>query len=219
MLQRSIQKRSPVGGNRSGLKRKRVSQRVKPPTGQVLHKNGDGTRGDLSPVSGNGFHPAITFPKDGLEMDRLKAKEELLRLEIRENRTLLLVLFRWGVAVLAGLESSLYFIRRDAASHLAQIGALPANGTVPLDRWLVGTAFVTMIAAIFCALADYTIKRHIKYRTQLIKMRPSYSGIEENGLSSRKMHKIHYVLFFAFPVFDFVMWFYFRVAGFIKIPW
>jgi hypothetical protein len=219
MLHRNVQKRSPVGGNRSGLKRKLLTKQVKQPTAKVLHKDGKRARGELSTVFGNGFHPAVALPQNVPKTEQLKAKEELLRLEIRENRTLLLVLFRWGVAVLAGLESSLYFIRRDAASHLAQIGALPANGTVPLGRWLAGTAFVAMIAAIFCVLADYTIKRHLKYRSQLLKMRPSYSGIRENGLSSNKMNKIHYVLFFAFPVFDFVLWFYFSVAGFIKIPW
>jgi hypothetical protein len=152
-------------------------------------------------------------------MERYKEKENTLRKEIRANRTMLLSLFRWGVTVLAGLESSLYFIRRDAANHLAQIGALSSTGTVPLGRWLAGTAFMTLNAFIFCALTKYTIKRHIGYRSQLIEMNPSFTGIKENGLAGGNMNNMHYFLFYAFPVFDFVLWFYFRVAGSISIHW
>jgi hypothetical protein len=141
--------------------------------------------------------------------ERKRVKEEWLRLEIRENRRLVLAMYRWGVAVLAGLESSLYFIRHDVAIRLA--------GGVPLERWLAGTCFLTMIAFIFCKLASYSVKRHVDYRKQLIKMKPSYSGIVENGLANGRMHNLHFYLFYAFPLFDFVLWFYFRVAGSLTI--
>jgi hypothetical protein len=131
---------------------------------------------------------------------------------------MILGLLKWGVAVLAATATSLYFVRRDVATHLSAIGTLPSYGTVPPGRWFIGTAFLTMTAFIFCYLTKYVIKRHVSHRKQLSEMKPSYSGIEEE-IGGGKIQYIHYWLYYAFPAFDLVLWCYFRFAGSITISW
>ena len=70
----------------------------------------------------------------------------------RANRTLMLNLFQWGLAVLVGMETCLYYVRRDVANNMAQHHALPSYGTVPPVRWFVGTTLVMIVALILCSM-------------------------------------------------------------------
>jgi len=209
-------KKAQASANWTGaLGRKRTKRTL---TLESLHPPGGDVNGKL--LTGNGGLAERKISACfGAEIERREKMEKWLREEVRDSRKILLSLYKWGVTVLAGLESSLYFVRRDAANHLDKIHALPAYGTVPLGRWLAGTGFLTMIAFIFCHLVSYTIRRHVGYRSQLIGMKPSYSGIIENGLAGGKLHTMHFWLFYAFPAFDFVLWFYFRVAGNFTVHW
>jgi hypothetical protein len=105
------------------------------------------------------------------EMERLKAKEEWLRLEINSNRTLMMSLLQWGTTLLAGVESSLYFLRKDVAEHLVAIKSLKPGDLLSWPRWTTGTVFLILIASIFSSL-DYRVqRRHVAYRRQLIDLR------------------------------------------------
>lgn len=150
--------------------------------------------------------------------ERLRIKEQWLREEIRANRTLMLALFQWGLAVLVGMGTILYYVRRDVANNLALHHSLPPDGTVPPVRWFVGTAIMLMVSLIFCSMSKYLIKRQVTYRTQLIEMKPSFSGIIE-GPTGGRINRYHYWLFLAFPFLDAVLWFYFRLACSFTIPW
>ena len=152
------------------------------------------------------------------QTEQAKFKEQTLREELRMNRKTMLTLMRWGVTVLAGIASSLYFIRRDVANHLSNIGKLPSYGIVPPGRWFVGTAFLIMIASLFCFMTSYLIKRQVSYRAQLLELDPSYSGIHEPPGNS-KLRWFHLYLFFSFPLFDIMVWCYYRFGGNITIPW
>ena len=80
----------------------------------------------------------------------------------------MLQMMQWGVMTLAAVATALYYVRRDVANNLTLHNVLPANGTLPPGRWFVGTAFLTMIAMIFCSLTKYMVNRHIGYRKQLL---------------------------------------------------
>ncbi len=152
------------------------------------------------------------------EKHHLMIKEQWLREEIRTTRATAMNLIQWGVTVLAAIESSLYYARRDVAEHLVKVGSLPANGLLPWPRWFLGTLFLTVIAYIFTSLLRYTQKKHVVYRKQLIGMKPSYSGIEEGPTGSR-LHMFPHVMFFLFPLFDQGLWLTFSVARSFNIPW
>jgi hypothetical protein len=151
-------------------------------------------------------------------VEKLKLKEQWLRQEIRANRTLMLGLFQWGLTVLVGMETCMYYIRRDVATNLALHGSLPANGTIPPVRWFVGSVVLAIVAFLFCSMNRYLIQRQVAYRTQLIAMVPSFSGIKERPTGG-KINRYHYLLFFAIPVLDVLLWFYFRLTASITIPW
>ena len=163
-------------------------------------------------------HRSLRSRRAAFWRERLRVKEQWLREEIRANRTLMLSLFQWGLAVLAAIETCLYYVRRDVSNNLALHGALPPYGTVPPGRWFVGTTILIIVAAIFCSMAKYMINRHVAYRTQLLTLSPSFSGIRE-GPTGGRINRYHYLLFFTFPVMDSVLWFYFRLTGSITIPW
>ena len=145
-------------------------------------------------------------------------KEQWLREEIRATRTSAMNLIQWGVTLLAAIESSLYFARRDVAEHLLKVNALPENELLPWPRWFLGTLFLTIIAYIFSSLLRYTQKKHVAYRTQLINMKPSYSEIIEAATGSR-LHLFPHIMFFLFPLFDQGLWLTFSVARSFNISW
>jgi hypothetical protein len=150
-------------------------------------------------------------------LERIKTKERWLRDEIRASRQIILGVMKWGVTVLTATGALLYYIRRDVANRMFTMHTLPQYGTVPPARWLVGTAFLAMIAFIYCIMTRYVVKRHVGYRSQLLDM-DSYSGIEE-GPTGGKINNTFYFLFYAFPAFDLILWFYFRAISSITIPW
>jgi len=150
-------------------------------------------------------------PADQIPSDQAKIREKWLREELRANRTLLLGLLQWGVTVLAAVETSLYYVRRDATKHLIDLGQLKPEQPLPLLRWGLGTVFLTILAYIFFRLTDYVVQRHGFYRDQLITMSPSYSGIQEQSRGGR-INTIHHYIFFLFPAFDVVLWVYFYVG-------
>jgi len=211
-----IKKKAPASANWSrALKRKGPTHKVKPLTRQLLHMPNGSASHKLFTTNGNGSLRHATAQLS-LTMERRKTKEEWLRKEIRDNRSTMTELLKWGVAVLTGVETMLYFVRRDVANHLASIGTLPAYGTVPAGRWFIGTAFLTMIALFFCQMTNYVMKRHIKHREQLLNMKPTYSGIIEE-VGGGRIRQLHYYLLLAFPAFDLILWCYFRITGSITI--
>ena len=214
---RKLKKSAPASANWTGARRRAQS---KIGTLASVHSipglNGNARLSLSTGSNGKGPHKVRNAASEIKKW--MRVREQWLREEIRANRIMILELMKWGVVVLSGVTSSLYFVRRDVAKHLAALGALPSYGTVPPGRWFIGTLFLTMIASIFSVLTTYVMKRHVGYRTQLLKRRLSYSRIQERETGGRIKY-LHYFLFFAFPAFDLVLWFYFRATGSITIPW
>lgn len=153
----------------------------------------------------------------------LKTREDWLRQELRASRTLFASQLQWGVTVLAAVELNLYYVRRDVARYLIELGALKPNELLPITRWLIGTAFLIMLAGIFARYTKRTTMHHRDYRRQLLDMKPSYSGIEEPIPLGGFNHRVAYYLFFVFPAFDIFTWAFFyageKLNLHITIPW
>jgi hypothetical protein len=215
---RKQKKKAPASVNWTGaLKRKGSTNKVRPLTPLVSRSSNGKASHNLFTANGAGSR-SQTGSQRRTQKGRLKIKEQWLREELRANRTLMLGLFQWGLAVLTGMETVIYYVRRDVASNLALHNALPPNGTVPPTRWLVGTAILTMVAIIFCLMSKYLVARQVAYRGQLVGMKHSFSGIIEGPMKAG-INKYHYWLFLAFPAMDVMLLFYFRLTSSITIPW
>ena len=155
------------------------------------------------------------------EADKQKAKEDWLRQELRAHRTLAVSQIQWGVTVLAAVELNLYYIRHDVTKHLVELGALKPGQLPPLLRWAMGTLLLFILASIFTIYLNRTIRHHVACRKQLLAMKPSYSGIEEAISTGGLINKLHYFLFFIFPLLDLLVWamFYTGPRFNISLPW
>lgn len=145
------------------------------------------------------------------EPEQTKFKEELLREELRVNRTQMLTLLQWGVTVLSAVELNLYYIRRDATKHLVDNHAIIEKDLIPFPRWFIGTLLLCILALVFSYYMRRQHQRHVSYRKQLIEMK-SYSGIIEDIPTGGTIGRMHYLLFFIFPAFDVFVWGFFYVG-------
>lgn len=155
------------------------------------------------------------MPSTGNAQNR--AKEEWLREELRANRSQMISLIQWGVTILAAIELNLYYIRRDVIRHLVDQKALQPNELLSPLRWSIGTLLLVIVAYAFSHYLGRTARRHVSYRDQLISME-SYSGIKEEIPTGGRIRKVHYLLFYAFPLFDVFVWCMFYVGEKLKIP-
>lgn len=106
----------------------------------------------------------------------------------------------------------MYDIRREATKHLVEQHKLTSDQLLPLHRWAIGTLFLVMLAWIFTQYMRRAASHHVEYRKQLIDMSPSFSGIKEGIPIGGTIHRLHYYLFFAFPLFDVALWTLFYVG-------
>lgn len=153
----------------------------------------------------------------------LRMKEQWLREEIRDARIMIIGLQRWGVTLLAAIESSLYYLRRDVSIRLIKAGAMREGQLLPFFRWFLGTLLLVIVAGIFGYLTYYIIRRLRNYRKQLLEMVPSYSGIKELELGGFNIKHMHIFLFFLVPLFDLMIYglLSLETGGefTLKIPW
>jgi hypothetical protein len=148
---------------------------------------------------------------------QLEVKERWLRKELRATRKLIMTQLQWAVTVLAATELNLYYIRRDIRQHLVDEKIISPIQLVPFFRWFLGTLFLIVLAYIFSRYSSRLVKRHEMYRKQLHAMNPSYSGIDESIPVGGKLAKIFYYLFYAFPLFDLIIWILFYAGTKLSI--
>lgn len=85
----------------------------------------------------------------------------------------------------------------------------------------MGTLLLLILACIFTIYLNRTIRHHVACRKQLLAMNPSYSGITEGISPGGPINKLHYFLFFIFPILDLLVWamFYTGPRFNISLPW
>lgn len=194
-----------AGGTQQGLNSKTVPKsKEKSLTSSTISPREDMATPNLS----TGAPPPLSAE---WTEERLKFREEQLRKEIRAGRKQMLTLQRWGVGVLVVASGFFCTIRHQILDHLIQIHSLPPTATLPAARWFVGSVFLTIIATLFWLLNKYITRRHVAYRRQLLDSSLSYSGIIE-GPTGGKINHLPVYLFFAFPVFDVALYFYYTAA-------
>jgi hypothetical protein len=135
----------------------------------------------------------------------LKTREQWLRDEVRTHRAILFSLLQWGMALLIGIESALYFIRQGVAQGLTgQQFVIPAK-VISWERWSYGTGFLALVAFLFTILTVNLLKRYASYREQLLKVAPLYSKIDDSPFK-KNYQWIPLLFFWAVPIIDFGAW-------------
>ena len=161
-----------------------------------------------------------------VDADKLKAREQWLREEIRSTRGLMQRQAQWGITVLAAIALNLYYIRKDAHAYLVAQKQIAENELLPFSRWVIGTIFLCVLATLFLSIQRRFIKHHQAYRRELCDMRGGYSGIREpleaGGVKWTTV--VPFALMFTLPLLDLVLWFVFYVGEAvlnvrIAIPW
>jgi hypothetical protein len=130
-----------------------------------------------------------------------KTKEDWIRQELRADRTLMIGLLQWGVGILAVIQLNLYYVRRDVVKYLVDNKKLQPDEMLPFFRWFLGTVFLGLLAYIFTTYMKRIVIRHVAHRKQMEVDGKSWSGIREEAPIGTLNH-LHYLLFWAFPVYD-----------------
>lgn len=147
--------------------------------------------------------------------DQTKTKEQWLREELRATRSLLLHQMFWGATALAAAAINIYYIRIAARVDLIKAGALTADEPPPFGRWVIGTFYLCLLAAVFIAINRQVGKQHIGYRRQLIEMNGGYSGIKETVPLTKYLWLTPFLLFLSIPTLDLIIWAWFHVKRYI----
>ncbi len=127
-------------------------------------------------------------------------KEMFLRQEIRHLQESAMSLLRWGLTVMLGVQTVIYYIRRDLVAQYVSQGRIAAGGLLPIQRYLVGTFVLVVIACLFSRMAYAASIRLGNYRSQLVAA-DLVSGIRELP----RFPEFRYMMigiFFVVPVLD-----------------
>lgn len=151
--------------------------------------------------------------------DQIKMREQWLREELRATRNLLQHHMSWGITALAAVALNIYYIRIAARTNLISIGTLAPNEAPPFGRWIIGTLYLCLLAAVFIAITRRVARQHVVYRRQLIAMEGGYSGIEEKIPLNEYLWLTPYILFLSVPALDLIVWGWFYVGRYITIAW
>ena len=158
-----------------------------------------------------------------------------LRTEIHRSRTLRFGVMKWGIGLLSGVITGLYFVRRDFSKpatlpyvinvnitsdkgnlsdtlstvtqnvHPLQKAAISVQ--LPFFHWIVGTVLLLGLAIFFWQLTFRLLERTAIYARQLDNL-DSYSGIRDNITREPALKLTLFWIYMLFPTFDLVHYFF-----------
>lgn len=140
-------------------------------------------------------------------------RERTLRDEIRHLHLIYMRIMHWGVTVEASAQMLLYFVRREATDLLQEQGKLAAGMPLPLNRYLLGTGFLFVLALVFFGMSYAVTTRLTYYREQLCPNSdvPTPCGIYEMG-PRKHFRYMALSLYFVFPLFDIAVRMYLHLS-------
>jgi len=148
-------------------------------------------RGEVPPQPG--------VPIEDIARTRTRSNEEIIREELRAAGVSYLNVWRTGVALLPTLLIAISFLRREVFEQMAK--ADPALKLLPLDRYLLGTALLFVVAYIFANLSVHLANRWRWYAEELPKACANPIGIPPNS-PNRIAGLLFREVFYVFPAFD-----------------
>ena len=137
--------------------------------------------------------------------------ESILREEVRSIRELWMRMLQWGVTVMIAAGSVIFYARRAIKEDFVAAGTLKHGAPLPLNVYLIGTAFLILLALVFTVLSGLASRRYRSYFDQLV--RHSTSGVDDI-IATGHSRWIMPFIFWLFPVFDVLLRIYNFEIGF-----
>jgi hypothetical protein len=128
----------------------------------------------------------------------MKSQEELLSEEVRAAADVGTRILQWGVTLMITLQTALFFVRQDVLKRYIDAGKVPMGSELPLPRYVMGTAFLVIVAFVLAKLTARSMEQYRNYKSQLIKCRTS--GVVD--LPIKHTGRWAYLLYFIFPMVD-----------------
>jgi hypothetical protein len=126
-------------------------------------------------------------------------REKMIREELHHFREVSLRVSQWGVTVLASIETVLFFQRKDIYDRLILSGAITRGQPLPFSRYVVGTAFLVLVALAFTIITLTAGKRYRFYASLLSDDAKTFLPLPPITNTGRI---VLLLLYFAFPLFD-----------------
>lgn len=135
----------------------------------------------------------------------------MIREELRGLRDIALRVSQWGVTLLVSLQTALFFFRKDVYERMLRNGDLKPDQGLPLDRYVVGTTYLTIVALIFFAMSMLVSKRFRFYYDLLETDEKALVPVPTLTNAGRWLIA---ALYFIFPVFDLLvkLWVRFEIG-------
>jgi len=109
---------------------------------------------------------------------------------------------QWSVTTLAGLQTALFFIRKD----LREMLHVPMGQALPFRVWIVGFVMIVFVTTIFMLMTNWTSKRLRYYIGQLKALPAAYDTdtIKLYPEIPKDMTIRYYIraVYIFFPLFD-----------------
>jgi hypothetical protein len=93
----------------------------------------------------------------------MKTAEETIREELRALTSKMIDVYKWGVGVLAGMQTAFFFLRKDIYDRMLLSGELQKNQYLPWNRYLIGTVVLIIMAFIFTGFSAFLRQRFYFY--------------------------------------------------------
>jgi hypothetical protein len=146
--------------------------------------------------------------RDSKGESAMKTREELIHAEMQSLRATGFQVIQWGVTLLVITELALAMIRRRGIEGLIAARELSVGQWLPLERHLLGTILLAVIAGIFAVMATVESRRFRFYSNLLRSDRETAPAIPED-VSRTELLII--AGFAAFPIIDLLLWPYLRL--------
>jgi hypothetical protein len=108
-------------------------------------------------------------------------------------------ILQWGITVITGASSIIFYARRSIKDDLVASTALKAGEPLPLKIYLIGTVFLFLLAFVFTVMSGLASRRYRAYVGQLPQF--NRSNIAEPTPSGHSLWILPW-LFYLFPLFD-----------------
>lgn len=140
---------------------------------------------------------------------RTKPNEEVIREELRATSDAYMKVWQAGMTLLPALMIALFYFRKEMVERFVLLGKIKSGELLPVDIYLIGTAFLLMVCTAFCLILKVVGNRYRFYSVLLNKEcdnplplpPPSRWGIGRY---------LFYVTLLAFPFIDIALFFIYQ---------
>jgi hypothetical protein len=128
--------------------------------------------------------------------------ELILREEIRSIRELWMRILQWGITVITGAGTVVFYARRAIRQDMVDSHVLKLGEPLPFKVYIIGTVFLLLLAFIFTELSKLASSRYRSYVGQLPQI--NKSGIYDLPGTGKSVWILPW-LFYIFPAFDLLL--------------